>query len=591
MSILVRLSRVLISFCALALLAQLSLGQENEVAPIVSPAPALATPSAAPSVAPATSPAASATPLQLTDVLFKGLKARAIGPAVMGGRVSEIALDPHNPAVFYVGLATGGLFKTGNNGVSFDPIFDKQPVLSIGAVAIAPSDSDVVWVGTGEANDRNSSEWGDGVYRSTDGGGTWTNVGLKESRAIARIVVHPAKPEVAYVAAMGNLWKDGGERGLFKTTDGGKTWKLVLHAPSPNDARTGCGDVVLDPANPEIVYATLYARQRTPWSFAYGMTATNGADVGGIFKSTDGGATWKKCAGGLPSQTGRIGLAVSASKPKVVMAIVQSDEGGASDIRTIHSRRGGVFRSEDGGEKWTRMSDIDPRPFYFSQIRIDPANDQRVYVLGMAVLASDDGGKNFREDLSEKVHPDCHALAIQPGSAPAPKPAKPEDKNKPPKPPVSERLILGTDGGVYQSYAAGKGWEHLNRIAAGEFYRITLDDTQPFYRVAGGLQDNESFAGPSQVPSKEGIRNADWLALSGGDGFYVVFDPADRDIFTPKARKVTFTGSTPAPAKCATCARAGGRAGALSLPLERAASSAAGTSPACFISRAIAFFA
>ncbi|MEO6971093.1 MAG: hypothetical protein ABI217_09390, partial [Chthoniobacterales bacterium] len=413
-----RRSVVLISFCSLLLLPRLAPGQETEVAPIVSPPPALATPAAAAPAASAT-PSPSATPVQLTDVLCKGLKARSIGPAVMGGRVSEIALDSRNPAVFYVGLATGGLFKTSNNGVSFEPLFDKQAVLSIGAVAIAPSDSDVLWVGTGEANDRNSSEWGDGVYRSTDGGSTWANVGLKESRAIARIAVHPTKPEVAYVAAMGNLWKDGGERGLFKTTDGGKTWKIVLHAPAPNDVRTGCGDVVLDPENPETICATLYARQRTPWSFAYGVTATNGADVGGIFKSTDGGETWKKCAGGLPGQTGRIGLAVSASKPKVVMALVQSDEGGATDISSIHSRSGGVFRSEDGGEKWARMSDINPRPFYFSQIRIDPANDQRVYVLAMALLASDDAGKNFREDLSEKVHPDCHALAIQPGSAPA----------------------------------------------------------------------------------------------------------------------------------------------------------------------------
>jgi photosystem II stability/assembly factor-like uncharacterized protein len=267
------------------------------------------------------------------------------------------------------------------------------------------------------------------------------------------------------------------------------------------------------------------------------MTATNGADVGGIFRSNDGGATWKKLGGGLPGQTGRIGLAVSASKAKVVMAVVQSDEGGASDIRTIHSRRGGVFRSDDGGEKWTRMSDIDPRPFYFSQIRIDPANDQRVYVLGMAVLASDDGGKNFREDLSEKVHPDCHALAIQPGSTPAPKPPKPEDKNKPPRPPICQRLILGTDGGVYQSFAAGKGWEHLSRFPAGEFYRITLDDSQPFYRVAGGLQDNESFAGPSQTNTKEGITNSDWTPLEGGDGFYVVFDPSDRDVLYAESQE------------------------------------------------------
>ena len=201
-------------------------------------------------------------------------------------------------------------------------------MLSIGAVAVAPSDSDVIWVGTGEANDRNSSGWGDGVYRSTDGGETWQNVGIKESRTIARIVVDPKKPEVAYVAAMGNLWKDGGERGLFKTTDAGKSWKLILHASPPHDAQTGCGDVALDPTNSQIVYAVLYARQRTPWSFSSGPSVTGGEDVGGIFKSTDGGANWKKLGGGLPGQTGRIGLAVSASNPKVVMAVVQSYEGG-----------------------------------------------------------------------------------------------------------------------------------------------------------------------------------------------------------------------------------------------------------------------
>src|SRR5438132_1625682 len=370
---------------------------------------AVASPTATASLSATPSP--SAMPLQLTDVLFKNLKARSIGPAVMGGRVSDIAIDPHNPFVFYVGLAHGGVFKTNDNGVTFESIFDKQPMLSIGAVAVAPSDSEVVWVGTGEANDRNSSEWGDGVYRSTDGGANWENVGLKESRAIPRIVVHPAKPEVAYVAAMGNLWKEGGE----------------------------------------------------------------------------------------------------------------------GDLRDIHSRRGGVFRSEDGGEKWTRMSDIDPRPFYFSQIRIDPGNDQRVYILGMALLVSDEGGKNFREDLSEKVHPDCHALAIQPGTAPAPKPPKPEDKNKPPKPPVCQRLLLGTDGGLYQSFAGGKNWDHLSKIPAGEFYRICLDDSKPYFRIAGGLQDNENWVGPSGVQSKELIRNSDWTALAGGDGFYVLFDPTDHD--------------------------------------------------------------
>src|SRR5438876_587980 len=375
---------------------------------------------------PSPAPASSPTPAQLTDVLFKNLKARSIGPAVMGGRVSDIAIDPHNPFVFYVGLGHGGVFKTNDNGVMFEPIFDKQPMLSIGAVAVAPSDSDVIWVGTGEANDRNSSDWGDGVYRSTDGGEKWQNVGLKNSRAIARIVIDPKKPEVAYVAAMGNLWADGGERGLCKTTDAGKTWKLILKAAAPHDARTGCGDVMIDPTNPEIVYAALYARQRTPWSFASGPSVT-------------------------------------------------------------------------GGE--------------------------------------DDGGKNFREDLSEKVHPDCHALAIQPGTVPPPKPPKPEDKNKPPKPPVCQRLLLGTDGGVYQSFAGGKDWDHLNKIPSGEYYRISLDETRPYFRIAGGLQDNENWVGPSGVPSKEDIRNCDWTALAGGDGFYVLFDPTDRDTFYAESQQ------------------------------------------------------
>ena len=225
--------------------------------------PAATTPALSASVTP---PPSSGAP-QLTDVLFKNLKARSIGPAVMGGRVSDIAIDPRNPFVLYIGLGHGGVFKSNDSGVSFDPIFDKQPVLSIGAIAIAPSDSDVIWVGSGEANDRNSSDWGNGVYRTTDGGEHWTNVGLNQSRCIARVVVDPKSADTAYVAAMGHLWADGGERGLYKTSDGGKTWKPILQASAPHNARTGCGDVILDPGNPQIVYAALYARQRTPWSF------------------------------------------------------------------------------------------------------------------------------------------------------------------------------------------------------------------------------------------------------------------------------------------------------------------------------------
>jgi photosystem II stability/assembly factor-like uncharacterized protein len=538
-------SRFFSIHCALFLLISMAFSlpaQEDplhraQARPSPASSPASSPESTTPPLAAPETPSPSPAPPQLTDVLFKNLKARSIGPAVMGGRVSDIALDPHNPFVFYVGLAHGGVFKTEDNGVSFEPTFDKQPVLSIGAVAVAPSDSNVIWVGTGEANDRNSSGWGNGVYRSTDSGENWQNVGLKESRAIGRIVVHPSKPEVAYVAVSGHLWTDGGERGLFKTTDAGKTWKLILQAPAPHNARTGCCDIVLDPSNPEIVYAALYPRQRTPWSFTSGPGVTGGEDVGGIFKSTNGGGGWKKLTDGLPAQTGRIGLAVSASNPRVVMAEVQSYEGGTSSIDDMRSKSGGVFRSENGGEKWTRVSAINPRPFYFSQIRIDPANDQRIYLLQYALLVSDDGGKNFREDLSDKVHADCHALVIQPGTVPPPKPPKPEDKGKPPKPPVCQRLLLGTDGGVYQSFAAGKGWEHLNRIPAGEFYRIILDDSKPYFRIAGGLQDNENWVGPSGVQSKEGIRNSDWISLAGGDGFYVVFDPSDRDVFYAESQE------------------------------------------------------
>jgi len=475
----------------------------------------------------AAEPATNTPPV--TELMLKGMKARAIGPAVMGGRVSDLAIDPQKPTTFYVALATGGLWKTGNNGVTFEPVFDGQPVQSLGAVSVAPSDSEVVWVGSGEGNDRNSSGWGNGVYVSTNGGGSWANVGLTNSRAIRHIVVHPTNAQVAYVAAAGSLWAPGGERGLYRTSDGGKTWQLALAAPAPHNALTGCSDVVLDAKNPDVLYAALYARQRRPWGFFYGTNATSGADVGGIFKSTDGGANWVKLTNGLPSLTGRIGLAAAASKPGVVMAIVQSDEGGTSSIDDNRSRRGGVFRSEDGGASWERMNALNPRPFYFSKLELDPANDQRVYVLGWMLYVSEDGGRTFREDRFAKVHPDVHALAIQAGSAPAVK-APVAGAEARPQGPLSQRLITGTDGGVYQSFDAGRKWDFLDKLPAGQFYRITLDDSVP-YRIAGGLQDNCNWMGPSRTFTKEGIRNSDWLNLGGGDGFYCVFDPDDADVF------------------------------------------------------------
>ena len=457
---------------------------------------------------PAAPPATPAAP-RLDPPHLKAFKARSIGPAVMGGRVSDIAFDPENPYVFYIGFATGGVAKTSNNGGTFQGVFEKEPVASIGAIAVAPSDPKTVWVGSGEANDRNSSAWGDGVYLSTDAGETWTNVGLKDSRAIARIAVDPKDSKTAWVAAAGNLWTPGGERGLFVTHDGGKSWRASLQAPTPYGDRVGCGEVALDPSDPHTIYAVLYARQRRPWSFTSGPAATDGKDLGGIFKSTDGGATWKKLDKGLPSRTARIGLAVSAKNSRIVYAVVQSDEAGTNNIDEVRSRSGGVFRSDDGGETWARTTPLNPRPFYFSQIRVDPEDADRVYVLGYALHVSEDGGKSFREDRFEKVHPDNHALAIDPRRA--------------------KRLLLGTDGGAYQSFDGGKSWEHLNRFAAGEYYRISLDTSTP-YRICGGLQDNLNWVGPSRTRSKEGILNTDWINIGGGDGFSCVFDPNDSNL-------------------------------------------------------------
>ena len=453
-------------------------------------------------------PAAPSRPSP-TEAMLKNLHARSIGPAVMGGRVSDIAFDPADPWTFYVASAHGGLLKTTDNGGTFSGVMDDQKVSSMGAVAVAPSDAKVVWAGTGEANDRNTSGWGNGVYRSTDGGGSWTHVGLDATRAIARIVVHPTDPKTAYVCAVGDLWTPTKDRGLYKTTDGGQTWKLVLAAPAPDNDKVGCGDVAIDPANPDTVYAALYARRRTPWSFTAGPAASGGQDLGGVFKSTDAGATWTKLGHGLPGATGRIGLAVYAKDPKVVYALVESFAGGTSNIDNVFSKEGGVFRSDDAGATWTRRSPLDPRPFYFSQIRVDPQNDQKVYVLGFMLHVSEDGGKTFREDRFKDVHSDCHALAL--------------DARHP------ERMLLGTDGGVYQTYDRGAHWTHIATAAIAEFYRITADMSTP-YRVCGGLQDNLNWLGPSATRTMDGITNGDWTNIYGGDGFYCVFDPTDPNV-------------------------------------------------------------
>ncbi len=439
------------------------------------------------------------------------LTARSIGPAAVGGRVSTLALEPKNPTTFYAGAGMGGVFKTTDGGVSFEAIFEHQGVASIGDIAVAPSDPRVVWVGTGEANDRNTSTWGNGVYRSNDAGHTWAHVGLNDSRVIARIAIHPTEPRTAYVAAAGDLWQPSAERGLYKTTDAGASWKKVLTAPSPYDTRVGAGDVALDPSNPNVVYATLYARQRHIWSFDAGEAATDGHDEGGIFKSEDGGATWRKLTNGLPAHTERIGLSVYARNPNILYATVATSnvtDRGTTGPAVSMSVTGGVFRTDDGGAHWRRMSDLLNRPDYAGQIRVDPTNDARVYNLSASIVVSDDSGKTWREDISQ-LHPDHHALVIDPANP--------------------RHLISANDGGVYQSFSAGATWDHLSKFAIGEFRAVNVDRSVP-YRICGGLQDDGTWVGPSAVLNVIGIRNGDWHIAGMNDGAYCVFDPADSEV-------------------------------------------------------------
>lgn len=465
---------------------------------------------------PAPAPPAMAAPVSAAQL--HSMRWRAIGPANMGGRVADIAAVPGDPATFYVALGTGGLFKTSNHGTTWQGVFDDQPVASIGAVAVAPSRPEVVWVGTGEGNSRNSSSWGNGVYRSTDAGATFTHLGLAETHTIPRLLVHPTDPDTAYVCALGHLWGDNPERGVFKTSDGGKTWRHALAL----DARTGCVDLLLDPANPEVVFAAAYARRRTPWSYE------SGGPLGGIYRSSDGGATWAKLGGGLPSSVGRIGLDAARSHPGTVYAVIESDEGGNPSPWDAASRAGGVFRSDDNGDTWRRVSRLAPRGFYFSQVRVDPKDDRHLWVLGFDLHVSKDGGATFSRQGADRVHVDHHALWIDPANP--------------------RHLLLGNDGGIYASWDAGDTWDFLNNVAAGEFYNVAVDNGTP-YRVCGGLQDNGSWCGPSATPyraSKDddegegegefGITNQEWRAVSGADGFHVAIDPSDANLVYSEAQ-------------------------------------------------------
>jgi len=415
---------------------------------------------------------------------FKSLEFREIGPAVMGGRIDDFAVVESNPKIVYVGTASGGVWKTTNNGTTWEPVFDKESVSTIGDIAIAPSDPSVVWVGTGEPNNRQSSSWGDGVYKSVDAGKTWKKMGLEKTHHIGRIVIHPKNPDVLYVAALGHLWGPNAERGVYKTSDGGKTWSQVLKI---NDD-TGAADIAMDPESPDILYAATYERRRTPYGFS------GGGPDSAIYKTVDGGANWKKLTKGLPyengGETGRIGLDIYRKDSNIVYAEIQHE-------------KGGTFRSEDKGETWKKMGDTNPRPSYYSQIRIDPNNDLRIWELGAQMFYSEDGGKTFATQRVRGIHGDYHAMWIDP-----------EDSN---------HMLTGSDGGIHWSYDAGKSWDFINTIAIGQFYEVALDNEKP-YHICGGLQDNGSWCGPSQTLTRDGIVNEDWQVIHGGDGFYAAID-------------------------------------------------------------------
>lgn len=420
---------------------------------------------------------------------LRELSMRSIGPSLTTGRIADIAVDPRNRSVWYVAAGSGGLWKTTNRGNSFKPIFDEAGSFALGSVALDPKNPDTVWVGTGEGTSQRSASFGDGVHKSTDGGATWENVGLKTSEHIAKILVDPRDSNTVWAAAQGPLWAAGGERGLYKTTDGGKTWNAVLTV----DENTGATDLCFDPRNPDVVYASTYQRRRHVGQLVSGGGGAN------IYKTTDGGKTWKKLADGLPTTNmGRIALAVSPQKPDVVYAHI----GAAKQVI-------GMFRSENGGENWTRMGDCPIQDQqYYGEIFCDPFQFDKVWVMDMTIQVTEDGGKTFSRK-TWGIHPDNHAIVFDP-TDPA-------------------HLIVGNDGGLYESYDAGRVWRHFNTLPITQFYRVALDDALPFYNIYGGAQDNGSFGGPSRTTNRVGVRTSDWITIGGGDGMGPAAQTGDPD--------------------------------------------------------------
>lgn len=440
----------------------------------------------------------------------KGLKARSIGPAVMSGRIPDVAVYEKNPSYQYVASASGGVWKTTNHGTTWTPVFDQESTSAIGAIAVYQGNADIVWAGTGEANPRNSVSWGHGVFKSVDGGKSWKNMGLKDSHHIGRILIHPTNPDIIYVAAMGHFWGPNKERGLFKSINGGKSWEHCLAL----DENTGCIDVAMDPLDHQVLYACAYAVRRD--GFSGGNPQKQTGPKAGMYKSTDGGATWQKLAKGLPTNLyGRCGVSVYRKNPNIVYAVVQTDKttatvSGQAPNQKLDLAAGGIFRSDDKGETWRQVNSLVPRPFYYGQIRVDPSDDLRIYVLGIQFHMSNDGGKSFtKENFARGTHVDYHALWINP-TAP-------------------NHLVLGCDGGLNYSFDRGLTWEHLKNLPISQFYAIGVDSRTP-YRIYGGLQDNGSWGGPSATREPAGISTPDWTQILGYDGYYCQADPINPDI-------------------------------------------------------------
>jgi len=422
---------------------------------------------------------------------FAGLSLRGIGPAVTSGRIIDLAIHPDQPSTWYVATAGGGVWKTTNSGVTFNPVFDGQSSYSIGCVVIDPNNPLVVWVGSGENNSQRSVSYGDGVYKSVDGGKTWANVGLKSSEHIGKIVVDPHDSNTVYVAAQGPLWSAGGDRGLYKTTDGGKTWKPVLTISE----NTGVTDVVMDPRDSNVLYAASYQRRRHVW------TLIHGGPESAIYKSRDGGANWTKLTAGLPKEElGRVGLAIAPANPDVVYAIVEAARGA-----------GGVFRSDDAGANWSRRGSYVPGSAqYYQELFPDPSDVDTLYTVDVYLQVTHDGGQTWSNAGERHKHVDNHVVWIDP-------------RNR-------DHLVNGNDGGLYESYDRARTWRFMPNLPVTQFYRVEVDNDKPFYNVYGGTQDNFSLGGPSRTRSVNGIMSQDWFVTVGGDGFETVVDPEDPNI-------------------------------------------------------------